>query len=120
MSKTVKRLPVLRSHKVETDAGHDHKLWWIDIVQHTDGRFQVLSRAQIFSVNLRDKLIEGEEIRTYELENVDSLDRAEHAASLRYAKKKSNYKGYVEFKQREEFETNLHQDIINEFLKKYG
>jgi hypothetical protein len=118
--RVVKRLPVLKSNKVETDAKHDHKLWWIDIVKHVNGTYQLHSKAQIFSVNIRDRIIEGEEIRTYELDNVQTLDEAEFRANIRYAKKKSNYKGYSHFKNREKFETNLQEDIVNEFLKKYG
>jgi hypothetical protein len=117
----VKKYDILTSNDVEHDHGHHHKLWWLDIEKLPNGRYQVVTYAQLFRVNLRDKLIEGDNIRRYECGTpFSSLQQAETSAANRISKKKTDYKGYSFFKRREEIEINVSQDIINEFLKKYG
>jgi hypothetical protein len=117
----IRRFPIYKSRVVDDGALHDHKLWWADIIQTPDGRYQLITYAQLFAINLKDKIIEGEQIRRYECGTFLTLDNAEAKYKQKLRVKLSDRKGYETFKDRTESTgINLSEEIINEFLKKYG
>lgn len=118
-NQVVKQYPILKSPDVEKDMGHDHKLWWIDIEKDAQGVYQVVSYAQLFRVNLKDRFIEGDHTRRYELGKHDKMETAEQEAETRINKKKTAFKQYEFFKSRSTLE-DISESIIQEFLSKYG
>jgi hypothetical protein len=115
--KVVSKMPILKSRDV--DQSYEHKLWWVDIEERTDGRFCVVTYAQLFSV--QDRKITGEQVRRYETDVQATLDRAEDCARTRYKQKQTSAKGYEHFKDRDETsDLDFDIGIINTFLKKYG
>ena len=107
----VRRYHVYKSNDVDDGALHDHKLWWADIIQLADGRYQLITYAQLFAINIRDKVIEPEQIRRYECGVFLRLDDCVAKYEQKLKTKLSDRKGYSLFKKRTEAEINLSIDI---------
>ena len=119
MNTITKRYPVFKSNDVEDAANHVHKLWWANIEQIPTGQYQVVTYAQIWSID-SNGVATGEEIRKYETKDITSTqEHAERCYNDR-VRKKVAAKGYSKFQDRDEAEITTDQAIINKFLQDYG
>lgn len=116
VQKVVHKYPAYKSLDVE--GSHEHKLWWVDIELLDDGRYQVTTYAQLFMV--RDRIVEGLEVRRYPCDIKKTLDRAMDCANTRIGKKMSASKGYSHFMDRSGSDLEIDIEIAKAFLNKYA
>lgn len=114
----IKSSGIYRSEAVKKDVAHHHKTWQCQVVELSNGWFQVRSIAQLF-VQKPDGSIVPEEKRVYEMGTHADPISAERE-QFRRIKAKKNGKSRYELLM--DFDSNVtadEQTIIN-FLKKYS
>lgn len=112
----VKRGALLRSSDV--DANNDHKLWWADVVRTDDGKFRVVTYAQLFGRHSGE--VKAGEKRTYWVNGTYlTKEDAQVAMTDKYRHKEKN-RSYEYLSSRENGLITASDESIATFLEKYG
>lgn len=114
----IKSSGVYRSEAVKKDVAHHHKTWQCQVVELSNGWFQVQSIAQLF-VQKSNGTIVPEEKRIYTM-GIHSDPISAEKEQARRIKSKQNGKRQYELLMTLEFNVTADQNTIMQFLQKYS